>query len=396
MADALIDTIQEAARQLYPEVLQLRRSIHMHPELSFEEKETSARVQHFLSQHHIPFTTGWAGHGVVAVIKGEMAGPLVMLRADMDALPILEENNAPYQSVNSGIMHACGHDVHTSCLLGAAAILQQNRKYLKGEIRLVFQPGEEKLPGGASLMIKEGLFDEKKPQAMMAQHVHPPLEAGHVGFRSGLYMASADEIYITIIGKGGHAATPHLCIDPIVMASNVVTALQQVISRHIDPLAPGVLTIGKIQSEGGATNIIPNRVFLEGTLRAMDETWRIETHDRIRQIIENICSASGGQADIRIEKGYPCLINEPALTDQCKTAAIRYLGPERVHELPPRMGAEDFAFYSQLVPSTFYRLGTGWSDPSRNYPVHSSRFDINEVAMETGMGLMAYLGLTCQ
>ncbi len=394
MGDALIHTIQQAARQLYPEVLQLRRVIHMHPELSFEEKETSVRIQHFLSQHNIAFTTGWAGHGVVAVIRGETDGPVVMLRADMDALPILEENDAPYQSVNKGIMHACGHDVHTSCLLGAAAILQQNKKHLKGEIRFVFQPGEEKLPGGASLMIREGLFAEKKPQAMIAQHVHPPLEAGHVGFRDGLYMASADEIYITINGKGGHAASPHLCIDPIVIASSVVIALQQIISRQIDPLSPGVLTIGKIYSDGGATNVIPNRVYLEGTLRAMDETWRMETHTRIHQTVENICKAFGGVADIRIEKGYPCLMNDPQLTEQCRSAAIRYLGPDRVHDLPQRMGSEDFAFYSQQVPSTFYRLGTGWADASRNYPIHSSRFDINEIALETGMGLMAYLALT--
>jgi amidohydrolase len=288
-------------------------------------------------------------------------------------------------------MHACGHDVHTSSLMGAAVILQENRKNINGEIRLIFQPGEEKLPGGASMMIDEGLFSVGKPDWILAQHVHPPLPAGHVGFRSGRYMASSDEIYITIKGKGGHAATPHLCIDPIVIAAQVITALQGIISRSIDPLSPGVLTIGRIYSNGGATNVIPDTVHLEGTLRAMNENWRHEAQYKIKTLVEQTCLASGANAEIRIVSGYPSLINNEEVTSMCRAAAVEYLGEDKVHELPQRMTSEDFAFYSQLVPASFYRLGTGWPETERNFPVHSSRFDINEEALETGAGLMAYI-----
>jgi amidohydrolase len=319
---------------------------------------------------------------------------MIMLRADIDALPIQEQNDLPFRSQHPGIMHACGHDVHISCLLGAAAIIQRYRKHLKGEVRFIFQPGEEKLPGGASIMIEEGLFKDGHPSSMIALHVHPPLEAGHVGFYNGLYMASSDELYITVIGKGGHAATPHLTIDPIVMAAKVVTSLQELISRTKDPIMPGVLTIGKIYSDGGATNVIPDKVFLEGTLRAMDEKWRMDTHIRLPQMVKAICEASGGKAEVRIEKGYPSLYNHPEVTDYCRDAAKRFLGEEKVHPLPQRMSSEDFAYYSQIIPTTFFRLGTGWTDPDKNHPVHTSRFEVNEAAIETGMGLMAYFALS--
>ena len=389
----LIGRIKTSALRLLPSVVQLRRDFHKYPELSFEEKETSLKVMRFLDDLHIPYTHGWAGHGIVASVRGSQPGPMVMLRADMDALPITEENRVPYTSAHIGVMHACGHDVHMSSLLGVAAILHEHAEHLEGEVKLVFQHGEEKLPGGASLMIHDGLFKPQIPERMIGQHVHPPLPAGHVGFRSGLYMASADEIYITIEGKGGHAATPHLCIDPIVIAARVVTALQELISRHIDPLSPGVFTIGKIQSDGGATNVIPDRVRLEGTLRAMNETWREEAHVKIRQVTEGLCTASGARAEVSILKGYPCLINDEEVTSFCRKAAVDYLGADKVHELPQRMTSEDFAFYSQHVPSCFYRLGTGGEDPAKNYPVHSSQFDIDERALETGMGLMAYIAM---
>lgn len=387
----LITTIKTAAQRLAPAIIQVRRDLHQHPELSFQEARTSEKVKSFLRDHSIAFTDGWAGHGVVASIKGQIEGPLVMLRGDMDALPIQEVSEVSYASVHDGIMHACGHDVHTSCLLGVAAILKEHQAQLKGEVRLVFQPGEEKFPGGASMMLKEGLFTQEKPEWMAAQHVFPPLEAGHVGFRSGTYMASADELYITIHGKGGHAATPHQCIDPIVISARVITALQEIISRNMDPVIPGVLTIGKIYSDGGATNVIPDTVHMEGTLRMMDEDWRGRAHLLIRDMVDRICYASGATAETRIMVGYPSLKNDDTITQQCRDAAIAFLGPDKVHDLPIRMSSEDFAFFSQQVPATFYRLGTGWAEKEKNHPVHTSRFDINESAIETGIGLMSYL-----
>jgi len=394
MAKDIISIIKDTANQFFPSVLEVRRDLHSHPELSFKESRTSERVKSFLTQFGIDISEGWAGYGIVASIKGKHEGPMVMLRADMDALPIQEENDIPYRSVNEGVMHACGHDVHTSSLLGVAAILYNNREYLKGEVKLIFQPGEEKLPGGASMMIREGLLEPNAPEWILGQHVYPSLPAGHVGFRNGLYMASADEIYITIKGKGGHAATPHLCIDPILIASRLVVGLQEVISRHIDPLSPAVLTIGRIYSDGGATNIIPDKVHLEGTLRAMDETWRFRIHQIIREFIDHTCQASGATAETNIVIGYPSLKNNDVITEMCKKTAIQYLGEDKVHELPQRMSSEDFAFYTQEIPGTFYRLGTGWSDETLNFPVHSNRFNINESALETGMGLMAYMTLT--
>ncbi len=390
----IISVIKSSANKYFPSVVEVRRDIHSHPELSFKEKRTSERVKDTLNQFGIDYSEGWAGYGIVASVKGNHKGPTVMLRADMDALPIHEETDLAYKSVHDGVMHACGHDVHTSSLIGVAAILQNNKEYLKGEVKMIFQPGEEKLPGGASMMIKEGLFKSQSPEWILSQHVFPSLPAGHVGFKSGLYMASADEIYITIKGKGGHAATPHLCVDPILIASRLVVGLQEVISRHIDPLSPAVLTIGKIYSDGGATNIIPDIVHLEGTLRAMDEKWRFNAHKIISDFVDHTCRASGATADTNIVIGYPSLKNDEAVTEMCKTGAIQYLGEDKVHDLPQRMSSEDFAFYTLEVPGTFYRLGTGWNDDKLNFPVHSNRFNVNEASLETGMGLMAYLTLS--
>jgi amidohydrolase len=394
MGSELIEIIKAASNRLFPSMVEIRRDLHQHPELSFDEKRTSSQIRHFLNRHGIPYSEGWAGHGIVAIIKGDHPGPMVMLRADMDALPILEKNNVDYKSVHDGLMHACGHDVHTTSLLGVAAVINENKKNLHGEVRMIFQPGEEKLPGGASIMIREGLFEPDKPQWMLGQHVFPQLQAGHIGFRSGVYMASADEVYITIKGKGGHAATPHLCIDPIVISARLITALQEVISRNIDPLTPGVFTIGRIYSDGGATNVIPETVFLEGTLRSVNEPWRYKAHDLIRNHVKHITEASGATGETRILIGYPSLENNEEITSMCRQSAIAFLGEERVHELPQRMTSEDFAFYSQQVPATFYRLGTGWPDEERNFPVHSNQFDINENALETGIGLMSYIVLS--
>lgn len=394
--DALASSVKQKAKSLFPAIVSLRRDLHAHPELSFQEKRTSEKIKTFLDEHQIPYTDHWAGHGIVAKIAGYHNGPVVMLRADMDALPIREENDVEYRSRHDGVMHACGHDVHSSSLCGVGAILNDHREFLKGEVQLIFQPGEEKLPGGASVMLKEGLLDNNQPKWILAQHVFPSLPAGHVGFRQGLYMASADEIYITIIGKGGHAGMPHQSIDPVVISSRVILALQEITSRQSNPLSPNVLTIGKINSEGGATNVIPGKVFLEGTLRAMDETWRQQAHDHIQRIVEHTCFASGATCEVKIEKGYPCLINDELITEMCKRSAIEFLGNDNVHLLPQRMTSEDFAFFTHAIPGCFYRLGTASEDGRNSHSVHTSRFDIDESALETGMGLMAYITLRNQ
>jgi amidohydrolase len=393
MNEPLITNIKALAESAFDDVVAFRRNMHQHPELSFQEEGTAKIIAEFLDKLGCPYTTGWAGYGIVATIKGNTDGPAVMLRADMDALPIQELNDVSYRSAHDGIMHACGHDVHSASLLGAATILMQLRDHIAGSVLLLFQPGEEKLPGGASIMIREGLFEKYNPTHIIAQHVFPSLPAGNVGFRNGLYMASADELSIRVKGKGGHAATPHQAIDPIVTASRIVLALQDVINRTKDPVLPGLLTIGKFNSIGGATNVIPDEVQLEGTLRAMDETWRFEAHKHIERIVRETAAAAGAEGITRIEVGYPCLVNDDRLTDQCRHGARLYAGDDQVHELPQRMTSEDFAFYTHHIPATFFRLGTGFLDQD-NPPVHSSRFNVNEEALKTGMGLLAYLALT--
>jgi hippurate hydrolase len=331
-----------------------------------------------------------AGTGLVVLIEGRNPGKkCIALRADMDALPIQEENDIAYKSQNDGVMHACGHDVHTSCLLGAARILHGLRHEWEGTIKLIFQPGEEKHPGGASLMIEAGVLDNPKPSAIMALHVYPHLPVGTVGFRAGQYMASADEIYITIHGRGGHAAQPHHTVDPIAISAQVIVALQQIVSRKCNPLSPSVLTFGSIHG-GFATNVIPDRVELLGTFRAMDETWRAEAHRLIREITEQTCVAYGATATVEIPKGYPSLFNDPALTESAIQWAGAYVGTENVHHLDMRMGAEDFSFYTHHAPGCFFRIGTNRDNKEYTIPVHNAHFNIDEQAMETGMGMMAW------
>ena len=363
-----------------------RRHLHAHPELSFEEYRTQAYVASRLTAIGIPYREV-AGTGLIAEITGG-AGPTVALRADMDALPIQEANEVSYRSTVAGVMHACGHDVHTASLLGAARVLYDLRARLRGTVRLLFQPGEEKLPGGATLMIRDGAVRDPKPQALFGQHVHPPLPAGTVGFRPGIYMASTDELFLTISGRGGHGAMPHLTADPIVMSAQIVTALQQLISRESDPTLPVVLTFGKIASDGGATNVIPNTVRLEGTLRTLDEGWRKELHHRIRRTVEGIAAALGGSAEVEIRHGYPFLKNDENLTRWARAAAVELLGRDRVVDLPIRMTGEDFAFYTHHVPACFYRLGVGSSSP-----VHTDTFDVDETSLLTGSGLFAWLAM---
>ncbi len=386
-------TIHALSIKCHDYLKDIRRYLHTHPELSFHEEKTAKYLVDILQKHQIIFEDNVGGYGIIAKIEGRNPHKKTIgLRGDMDALPIQEENEVPYKSINQGIMHACGHDVHTTCLLGALLILNELKDEFEGTILCVFQPAEEKLPGGASLMLKSGKLPFKEMASMVGQHVYPSLEVGKVGFRSGMYMASADELYFTIKGKGGHGAMPQECIDPILVAAHFITNLQTITSRYATPDIPTVLTIGKINSKGGATNIIPDEVYLEGTLRTMNEPWRDEIHQHIIRIADHTAATFGGEISSRIEVGYPCLINEPELTSKCKSWAQEYLGSENVIELPLRMTAEDFAYYTQVMDACFYRLGTGNIQKNITAPIHTSRFDIDEDALITGAGLMAYLG----
>ena len=388
----LKSAIYNLSKEYMPEITGIRRHIHANPELSFKEFQTASYVAETLRSMGIEFQEGVADTGLVGLIKGKNPeSRVVALRADMDALPIVEKTGADYASNNPGVMHACGHDVHTSSLLGAAKILSATREHWQGTIKLIFQPGEEKLPGGASLMIRDGVLENPRPGGIIGQHVFPDLPAGKVGFKPGLYMASADEIYMTITGRGGHGAMPHKNIDPILIASHVIIALQQVVSRNSDPTMPCVLSFGKIEGLG-ATNIIPNEVKLEGTFRTLNEEWRFKAHDYIRTITQSVVEGMGGKVHIDLQVGYPFLVNDHDLTLKSKTLAEDYLGAENVVDLSLRMTAEDFAYYSQVLPGNFYRLGTASSDGTNTYPLHHPQFNIDEKALETGMGLMAWLG----
>lgn len=386
-----ISQIKSLAADYKSEIIGHRRHLHMHPELSFEEVETGKYISKYLTDIGIPHTTGWADTGIVALIDGNLPGPTIALRADIDALPITEANEVQYKSKHNGKMHACGHDVHTSSLMGVAKILWNLREHLAGTVKLIFQPGEEKLPGGASLLIKEGVLQNPTPISIFGQHVHPPLAVGKVGYRSGMYMASADEIRLKIKGKGGHAALPHNCIDTILISARILEALQAVVSRLCNPNIPSVLTFGKINSEGGATNVIPDIVRIEGTFRTMSEDWRFQAHDHIKKICKNTAESLGAECEVDIQVGYPCLINDEKETSFLKNAMETYLGAENVVELPIRLTAEDFSYYSQICNASFYRLGTGNISKGISSPVHSNTFDIDEDALEIGMGLMAFI-----
>jgi len=386
----ILTKIQEKAAQYFPEVQAIRHQIHAHPELSFREHNTSSFIEEKLKALGIKYKSGVAGTGIVALIEGKEPGKrCIALRADMDALPIQEKNDVAYKSQNDGVMHACGHDVHTSCLLGAAHILQDLRDEWEGTVKLVFQPGEEMHPGGASLMINEGVLDNPKPQAIFALHVYPNLPSGTIGLRPGQYMASADEVYITIEGKGGHAALPHQTVDPIAIAALVITGLQQVVSRKADPLIPSVLTFGKIEG-GFATNVIPDKVEILGTFRTFDEKWRYEAHQWIKDFTDQTCAAYGAKATVEIPAGYPSLFNDPTLATQTEEWAKAYLGDENVSHLDMRMSGEDFSFYTQHMPGCFFRLGTNRGNKEFTAPVHNAHFDIDEDALKTGMGMMAW------
>jgi amidohydrolase len=386
----LRDEIQQSAQKIYSNVVENRRYLHAHPELSFCEYETSTYVKAALDEMGVPWKA-MANTGVVAIIQGEKpSDQVVALRADMDALSITEANDVIYASKNKGVMHACGHDVHTSSLLGTAKILQSIVSKFGGTVKIIFQPGEEKIPGGASLMIKEGVLENPKPGAVIGQHVMPGIDCGKIGIRKGKHMASMDEIYVTVRGRGGHGAQPHQNIDPVLITSHIIVALQQIVSRMADPTLPTVLSFGKLIANG-AVNIIPDEVYIEGTFRTLDEKWRADAHKQIKKMAEAIAEGMGGSCDFKIVHGYPFLVNEEKLTEQVRTFAEEYLGKENVLDLDIWMAAEDFAYYSQVTDSCFYLLGTGNKKKGIDSSLHTSTFNIDETALALSTGLMAYI-----
>lgn len=391
----LKEKIKKLAADYAEEFIAIRHHLHAHPELSYKEFETSQFIQQKLSgwniEHKIMATTG-----VVGLIKGKNPDKrIIALRGDMDALPITEENTVEYKSQNVGVMHACGHDVHSTCLLGAAKILNETKDDWEGTVKLIFQPGEERNPGGASIMIKEGVLEDPKPQAIFALHVHPGLPVGKLSFRSGMVMASADEIYITIKGKGGHAASPHLTTDTILIASHLIISLQQIISRNNDPFNPSVLSITSVKG-GNTTNVIPSEVKLMGTFRAMNEEWRFKAHELIKKQSTELVYAMGGEIDITIDVGYPFVLNNEKLTSTAWLSAEEYAGKENIEQTELRMGAEDFAYYSHQIPACFFRLGVGNIQKQITSGVHTPKFNIDESAIEIGMGVMAWFAASIE
>ena len=386
--------IQDRAASILPTLVDIRRHIHQNPELSFQEHETAALVEKELHSLGLK-TQRLANTGVVAVIEGKNPSKKVVgLRADMDALPIVEVNDGrPYRSKKEGVMHACGHDVHTTSLLGAARILTELKDEFEGSIKLVFQPGEERLPGGASLMIAEGVLENPKVDVMIGQHVMPGIETGKTGFRPGLYMASTDEIYIKVTGKGGHGAMPHFNIDPVLISAHLIVALQQIVSRAANPAIPSVLSFGKVIAQG-ATNVIPNEVIIEGTFRTLDENWRAEAHQKMLTLAKGLVEGMGGTIDFDIKRGYPFLKNNEDLTERLQLEAKSFLGEQNVEPLGIWMAAEDFSYYSQELPACFYRLGTRNDAKNISSHVHTPTFDIDEDALPIGMGLMAWLAIS--
>jgi len=391
----MIERIKSLAKKYAPEFIEVRQHLHAHPELSYQEFETSKFVQQKLEEYNIPFEIK-ATTGIVGVIKGKNPeSRVIALRADMDALPISEKNDVPYKSKNEGVMHACGHDVHTTCLLGASRILSETTNDWEGTVKLFFQPGEERNPGGASLLIKDGALDNPKPQCIFALHVNPQLEVGNLSFREGITMASADEIYITVKSKGGHAAAPHLTTDTILVASHLVVSLQQIISRNNNPFSPSVLSITSFQG-GFATNVIPTEVKLMGTFRAMNEEWRFKAHELIKKLTKELVASMGAEADVHIDVGYPCVYNNEELYIKARKIAEEFMGADKVSETEMRMGAEDFGYYSQKIPGCFFRLGTANMEKGITAGVHTPVFNIDESAIETGIGIMATFGAMAQ
>lgn len=390
----MIEEIKSLARLYHDEIISIRHHLHSNPELSFEERETAAFISLKLREWNIEHQSGIGGNGIAGLIKGKSPDKkCIAFRADMDALPISEQNEVEYKSKNAGIMHACGHDVHSAALLGALKILNQVKEEFGGTIKFIFQPGEEKLPGGASLMIKAGVLENPRPYAIIAQHVYTPLSVGKAGFRSGMYMASADEIYITVKGKGGHAAEPGNVINPIFIAARLLVEIEKLINELSKAKVATVLAFGKI-SGAGATNVIPSEVTIDGTLRTMDEHWRNEVHERIKKVVAEFSTLHNHDILLRIDPGYPVLVNDEVVTFCCRQFAEEYLGKENIADLDIRMASEDFSYYSQEIPACFYRIGTGNAGKGITSSVHTPTFNIDEDALEIASGMMAWIAVS--
>lgn len=374
------------------EIRDIRRTLHRHPELSFMEKNTSAYLRSLLDAWEVPYDYPFVKHGILARVEGAQPGPILALRADMDALPIQENSDLEFASQQPGVMHACGHDVHMSSLLGTLRVLMALKDQIKGTVLFVFQPGEEKIPGGAKLMLEEGVFQEWKPDLILAQHVLPEMPAGQVGFRPGMYMASCDEIFMRVKGKGGHGALRHLLKDPILMSSRILLGLQEEVMAAAPAGVPTVLSFGTVRAEG-ATNVVPDQVYLEGTFRTMNEPWRKRAHQLIEELSAEIAGADGGHVELEILKGYPVLHNHEAITKEARRLASGFLGEERVVDMDVRMTAEDFAWFTQAIPGMMYRLGVKHPGPEKSYALHTPEFTVDESALRTGIGLMSYLSI---
>lgn len=391
ITDSLLNLIREHSFAVFDEVIKIREHLHQYPEISYEEYETMHFISEKLKRLGIDHQTNVAGTGIVAIIRNDSHTKdmsCVGLRADIDALPIFEENDVPYKSKNEGVMHACGHDVHTSILLGVAKVLVELKNQLPQPVKLIFQPGEEKNPGGASLMIKDGCLVDPKVDRMYALHVFPDMTVGKLGFKEGLYMASCDEIYITVNGKGGHGATPHQTIDSILVGAEIVMSLQQIVSRQCDPKTPCVLSFGHFEALG-ATNIVPSKAHIKGTFRTMNEEWREEALIRIKRQAEHIGLAHGATVEVEISRGYPFLVNDTNLTIQLRSIAELLIGKDNVEELPIRLTAEDFSFYSQEIPTCFFRLGVRNEEKGIVHGVHHPKFDVDRDALKLGVQMMA-------
>jgi len=383
--------ITDIARETEAEILSIRRYLHQHPELSFRETNTSDFIRERLDAWNIEYRHPFVNTGILALIRGKQGdGKTVALRSYMDALPIEEQTGLSFSSENPGVMHACGHDIHMACALGAAAILKKLENEIAGTVLIIFQPGEERIPGGAKLMLEEGIFSEEKPDVIIGQHIYPEMLTGKVGFKSGMYMASSDEIYITVHGQGGHGALPEYIHDPVLMASHILISLQQEVNRRAPKGTPTVLSFGKVEANG-AVNIIPDKVQLEGTFRTMNEEWRTRAHQLIQQVAGGIASSMNGSVEVEIKKGYPVLVNDPDYTSKARQLAMNMIGSDRVEDLEYRMTAEDFAWFSQAYPAVFYRLGVRNPSEMEIQKLHTSKLIPDEKAVLNGMIMLSWL-----